>query len=333
MVTTRSKRGFTLVELLVVIAIIGILIGLLLPAIHAAREAGRKAACMNKVKQIGLGFHNYASTLTTLSRPRPTLTSSGARHGGGLQLPGQAPVVHGVRHDVQEVPAVVGSAAPRHPPRVVSWRSRRGYRQRHRAHRALERLEHLDARVRLPSNGNQPYQIANPQGRRFYELQGDGGLLRSKPGVCRKSKRHETLWKQRHHPSGWRDLPGHRQSLRPNSGRKVPHHLHHRDHRRQEEPLGVRCGVYLDRSAWERDKQYSVPQATTTPVQIKTASGGSASVNFYVQSQFDNTWGDTSGVTAAGLETYMMYDFSPSGANGANAAMATQPQVVFPPGP
>ena len=62
MVTKRSRRGFTLVELLVVIAIIGILIGLLLPAINAAREAGRRASCMNKVRQIGLAFQNFAST-------------------------------------------------------------------------------------------------------------------------------------------------------------------------------------------------------------------------------------------------------------------------------
>ena len=69
MVTTRSKRGFTLVELLVVIAIIGILIGLLLPAINAAREAGRRASCLNKVKQVGLGMQNYASTFSNSFPP------------------------------------------------------------------------------------------------------------------------------------------------------------------------------------------------------------------------------------------------------------------------
>ena len=56
------RRGFTLMELLIAVAIIGILAAMFLPALGAIREAGKRTACANQLRQWGIALASYAGS-------------------------------------------------------------------------------------------------------------------------------------------------------------------------------------------------------------------------------------------------------------------------------
>jgi len=65
------RTAFSLVELLVVIAIIAVLLGISLPAVQMAREAARRSDYANRLRQLGVAFHNGDD----LKRPPSDLSS------------------------------------------------------------------------------------------------------------------------------------------------------------------------------------------------------------------------------------------------------------------
>lgn len=68
----RRMSGVTLVELLLVIAIIGGLVALLLPAVQSAREAARRASCLNNLRQLGIAIQNYEASHKRLPKGSET---------------------------------------------------------------------------------------------------------------------------------------------------------------------------------------------------------------------------------------------------------------------
>lgn len=59
---SRDRFAFTLIELLVSITIIGILMAISIPSVMAVRNAARRTACQNKLRQIGIALTSFQAS-------------------------------------------------------------------------------------------------------------------------------------------------------------------------------------------------------------------------------------------------------------------------------
>lgn len=69
-----ARLGFTLLELTFVLVALVLLMALLLPAIDGARNAARRSACSNNLRQLGIALHHYQ---VLQGRFPPGITSHG----------------------------------------------------------------------------------------------------------------------------------------------------------------------------------------------------------------------------------------------------------------
>jgi len=297
MVTTRSRRGFTLVELLVVIAIIGILIGLLLPAINAAREAGRRASCLNKARQIGLALANYSSTFNSqfpgsAQLLKPSASSTASEVGGYSFLVKILPFMEYDTLYRTLPPSITGPIAS-----AISGSSQSAVALKTAINTSMKEFV-------CPSNGNVLYfnPTANPPTGAFTNYKALSATTKASLLVCASTSASPTApyGTPSIHPDG---------TVFPSAAATGSRAADIQDGQSHTILIMETIDDYMSR--WMIGAEcmmtgmppLSGPLSNTAPV-----------TSYYHPSSYDtNDWGDASAASVANLRTYLMYDCGPSG--------------------
>jgi len=298
MVTTRSRRGFTLVELLVVIAIIGMLVGLLLPAIQSAREAGRRSQCMNKMHQLGLGFANYASTFSNAFPPAGSTIKVGSATTstiGGYSF--LVKLLSFMDNDAlyKQLPqgltggsvvTAMSLAAPYGPALTTAMNT------------SIKDFV-------CPSNGNPVYQnpAASPPTYALTNYKAMGATCPQSLAFAANPTATAPYGSAGIHPDG---------AIYPSASNISAAQCLD----------GLSHTIFLCETADDTNSRWMIGSecvmtgmATTPTNAAPKGTTPTAPYNYFTPASYDGNFGDSSGVSVAGLRDFLMYDFSPQGAD------------------
>ena len=270
------------------IAIIAILIALLLPAIQAAREAARRAQCMNNEKQIGLAMQNFASTFNNHFPPSASL----------IKAPdGDKPTVGGWSYLVKLLPFMEYDALYRTLPT-----ERRPGRHHEPGNRYGD--EDPDQGVRLPKRSPRAARqnpAAAPQSAGITNYKAMGATTRDSLAMVANPQAKPPYGTREHRAASSR-----RRNLSGQPAFALPTVLDGLSHT-------IMTMETIDEAAsrWTVGKEVTLvglPQKSSP-----TGATPQAPYNYFAPPGYDDAWGEDSGVAKAGLRTFLSYDFSPTG--------------------
>jgi prepilin-type N-terminal cleavage/methylation domain-containing protein len=301
--TTNTKCGFTLVELLVSIVIIAALIAFIIPAVNSAREAGRRASCLSNQRCMVLSFANYASTFSNTFPPSASVTK--APNGSTQTVGGWSfwvPLL-----PFNEYNALFKTLPTNGDPEDTS----------NPAIVALMKIQLKE--LVCPSN---------PRG----SAQRSAGITNYKAlGASTRDSLTMVLNPNATPPYGTMAAPGtvplHPDgAIFPGTGTRAADIVD-----------GLSHTIFIIETMDEVASRWTVGKETTlVGLPQKSSPTGTtplAPYTFFAPPGFDNTWGANSGVTKAGLRTYLSYDFSPRGADAGSyedAGFAQTPPAYGP---
>jgi hypothetical protein len=282
-----GKRQYSCLSCFVLLVIAFLAIGLLLPAIGAPREAGRSVSCLNKVHQLGGAMQEYASQHNNAYPASAEIVQSpnGKKVGGYSFLVKLLPYM---KYDY------LYKTLPQNIPNGDLDSALATNRDLATA---------MNASLRefvCPSNNNNIFHDPNsyPPRFAFTNYKALGASTRDSLIAVVNPSAAQPYGKAANHPDG---------AMFPSAG---------------DLPMkGIQDGlshtIFLTETIDDRASRWMVG-AECTLVGLPQASSPTAKqlpapYPFFAPRGFDMTWGDGSAVSIAGLRTFLMYDFSPSG--------------------